>query len=275
MSLPDFAAAEELDITFPMGRWTYTRKTWPSNDGRPVFEESPQRNLESRNGKWELNNYFQFDEILGSWKRIRDNEPEDIKIVVTRFKGADDKGKSKHSLGEILLTRLGEDTKDVTITIDGREVMKAHRSILSATCPAWRDLLTSGMSDGKRGQIDLYHVKPIVLKSFVKCLYTQDSPKEAALFAPVAMMCDQYRCSSLMEKCVTALEHAMKSDVKLLRRTVKHVFTLESSTPIAHAMQGAIHGALCHRMPPKEIFCDMFFSMRHEDEYKNQGLTGL
>merc|ERR1712060_85831 len=217
-------------------------------DGRPVFQESPGRFLESKHGFWELK---------------RDNEPEEIKVVVTRYRGADsDKNKTKNSLGELLLSRMGEGTKDVTIKIDGKVILKAHKSILSATCPAWKNLFSSGMSEDKLGQIDLYRIKPIVLKGFVRSLYTTNAPKETLLLAPVAMMCDQYRCSSLMETCTKALEHAMKSDLKLLQRTVKLVFSLDSSTPIAEALQGAIHGALCHRMPPKEIFCEMFFSRR-------------
>lgn len=277
MPLPDLSTAEELDITFPMGRWTYTRRTWPSNDGRPVFEESPQRTLESSNGKWELHRYFYFDTVTDAWKRLRDDETVDVKIVVTKYRTPDtDRGKKKNSLAEMLLSRELEDTKNVTIKLDGRVVLKAHRSILSATCPAWRNLLASGMQDGKLGEIDVYNTKLPVLKAFVKALYTREPPKDVMLLAPLAMMCDQYRCSTLMGQCVNALEQGMKSDESLMRRTVKLVFTMEPRSPISQALQGAIHAALCHRMPPREAFRSLFFKTSTEDEYKiEDGLHGL
>jgi len=275
MPLPDLMKAQEVEITFPMGTWTYTRRTWPSNDGRPVFEESPQRSLQSEHGRWELHRYFYYDTFSDSWKRIRDDEVMDIKIVISMFKSPDDdKGPKKDELGEVLLSREFQSTRNVTIKLDGKVVMKAHRSILSATCPAWRDLLSSGMEDGKLGEIDVYNTKLSVLKAFVHALYSREPPKESNLLAPLAMMCDQYRCSELMQQCVQALEQGMKSDENLLRRTVKLVYSLEPRAPISKAFQGAIHAALCHRLPPKDVFRSLFFTMGAEDEYK-LGIDGL
>jgi len=275
MPLPDLTTAEELEITFPMGRWTYARRTWPSNDGRPVFQESPQRSLESENGKWVLHRYFHFDVVADCWKRNRDDEVMDIKIVIKTYRAPDEeKGGKKDKLGKLLLSREFESTKNVTIKLDGRVVMKAHKSILSATCPAWRNLLSSGMEDGKLGEIDIYNTKLPVLKAFVNALYSREPPKDLNLLAPLAMMCDQYRCSELMEQCVQALEQGMKTDENLLRRTVKLVYSLEPRSPISKALQGAIHAALCHRLPPKDVFRSLFFKMSVEDDYKS-GLDGL
>jgi len=275
MPLPDLSTAETLEITFPMGRWTYKRRTWPSNDGRPVFEESPQRSLQSEHGRWELHRYFYFDVVADTWKRLRDDEVVDVKIVVTSYRAPDvDKGDNKDALGKLLLSREFESTKNVTIKLDGKVVMKAHKSILSATCPAWRNLLSSGMEDGKLGVIDIYNTKLPVLKAFVSALYSREPPKDLSILAPLAMMCDQYRCAELMGQCVHALEQGMKSDENLLRRTIKLVYSLEPRSPISRALQGAVHAALCHRMPPKDVFRSLFFTMSAEDEYKNS-LDGL
>jgi len=271
MPLPDLTTAEELEITFPLGRWTYTRRTWPSKDGRPVFQESPRRSLQCENGKWSLHSYFYFDDAADCWKRNRDDQKVDIKIVVKTFRAPDeDKAEKKDKLGKLLLSREFEGTKNVTIKLDGRVVMKAHKSILSATCPVWRDSLSSGMADGKLGEIHISNTKLPVLKAFVDSLYSREPPKDVNLLAPLAMMCDMYRCFELMEQCVQALEQGMKTDENLLRRTVKLVYSSAPKSPtISQAFQGAIHSALCHRLPPKDVFRSLFFKTRPEDDHKS------
>merc|ERR1719461_590456 len=177
MPFPELVSAEELEITFPMGRWTYTRKTWPSNDGRPVFEESPQRQLCSNFGKWELHGYFCYDDVMDGWKRLRDDQPVEIKIVVTKHRNADPSAeKNELKLGQLLLKDHG--SKDVELKIDDKVIMKAHSTILAATCPAWKMLLNSGMEDAKAKSIDVFDCEPASLRAFVTLLYTNDLPKD-------------------------------------------------------------------------------------------------
>eukprot|EP00928_Gymnodinium_smaydae_P022624 TRINITY_DN18944_c0_g1_i1.p1 TRINITY_DN18944_c0_g1~~TRINITY_DN18944_c0_g1_i1.p1 ORF type:complete len:425 (+),score=49.98 TRINITY_DN18944_c0_g1_i1:74-1276(+) len=140
-----------------------------------------------------------------------------------------------HDFGELL--REGINT-DVELRFTGAEPLQAHRLVLAARSPVFRNMLFSGFSESApNSHIEMSDADPEAARCFVQYIYTDRIPAE--MRANDEMMCHvlalaiKYQVQSLVDVCAddiaakltheNACERLMMADMLSVPRVKQHV----------------------------------------------------
>jgi len=217
---------EAQEILVEDGNWTGKfQRLVETSEGSPIFSKMKRSKhtwqLKKVVGEWTFLNFKdgiwlskeRWDPYSGLWIKAN-NTQKPIHIRVTKYIPLEEKisDEKVDSWGDHLVKKMYEQGigYDIKIRLKDGQVVKAHKTVIAAACPAWKGLIESQMFEAETGVIEVLDINPEVVKAFVKALYCGEFDDQK-LLPGLALMADYYNAEFLMHKVVKAMRKALET----------------------------------------------------------------
>jgi len=192
------------------------------SEGYPIFskfygsEESWQ--LKKIHGTWSfLKVNDGFSQRRESWEPqtklwVRHNGTKTTLFIRVKKRFSSKKKASYKSWGENLIKTMWEQQMCFNIKIklqDGEEI-DAHKAVIAAACPAWKELSEPSMVEAGGGVIIVDDINPNAVKGFIKAFYFGEF-EDQTLLPGIALMADRFKIEKIMHKVVLAMPKALET----------------------------------------------------------------